>query len=235
MSAFLDDITPFLGTGQKNEDGLDLASFLEDYDANKYPNPSVTSDILVFHYQSGFQTVEKGLKLLMIQRRNHPSIGYWALPGGFINIREDIDAAARRELEEETGVKDIPIEQLFCWGNYKRDPRTRIITLSYLAMIEENISIKAGDDAADALFFDVIFTKKGESKIIENRIFQNYELTLEQKEQKLLLHAVVEKSENCSGFLKQEEYKVISSDKIAFDHPCFIVQALKHIEKLLKQ
>lgn len=91
----------------------------------------------------------------MIKRGNHPSIGYWALPGGFVELREDMDQAAARELEEETGVKGLPLQQLRTWGSYDRDPRWRVITTSYLALVEGELPVKAGDDAADALWMDV--------------------------------------------------------------------------------
>lgn len=233
MPSFLKDICPFTGTGEKNEDGLNLTDFLEEYDSDKYPNPSVTSDILVFQYDKDMNTVEKGLKLLMIQRKNHPSIGYWALPGGFVNIREDIDAAAKRELEEETGLTDIAIEQLYCWGQVERDPRTRIVTVSYLAMVEQGLSIKAGDDAADALWMDVTFLKDKDEKMERGRRLQNYYISLFNADKNITLSAEVERSENICGIIKEVNYQVISRDKIAFDHPSFIIQALLHIKSLL--
>lgn len=232
MPAFLEDITPFLGTGEKNEAGLSLAEFLEGYDANRYPNPSVTADVLVFEYKKDKVDVYNGLKLLMIKRKNHPGIGLFALPGGFINIREDIDEAAKRELFEETGIENIPIEQLYCWGDYKRDPRTRIVTVSYLAMVEEGLKPQAGDDAADAMWMDVHFEKQSE-RTENGRIYRQYKVVLKNEERGEEASFVAEVSENERGFLKEKDYSVISSDKVAFDHPCFIVQALLHIEKLV--
>ncbi len=71
------------------------------------------------------------LKVLLVKRSNHPSIGYWALPGGFVNMQENLEDTAGRELEEETGVKGLILEQFAVYGDYDRDPRTRVITTAY--------------------------------------------------------------------------------------------------------
>lgn len=234
MPAFLDDITPFYGNREKNEDGLSLPEFLEKYDPNHYQNPSVTADILVFQYEKDF-TLDRGLKLLMIQRKNHPGIGYWALPGGFVNLRENIEDAAKRELKEETGLDHIAVEQLYCWGDWKRDPRTRIVTISYLAMIEDGQTVQAGDDAADAVWMNVSM-KKNSEKIYRDEITGKercskvYQIDLKNEERRLDFSLLVEVIENTTGFLKEVKYHVIRGSQVAFDHPCFIAQALLHLK-----
>lgn len=237
MPAFLEDIESFRGTGEKNELGQDLESFLEEYDTNKYENPSVTADMIVIQHPREFHAVEEGLKVLMVKRRNHPSIGYWALPGGFVNIREDIDLAVKRELLEETGVDDVAIEQLYAWGEAWRDPRARIVTVAYLALIGEGRELKAGDDAADAAWFDIRLSKKEEVEEVNNqgkiRSKVLYGLELVNVDRRVALSAIVEVSYNKSGIMKEYQYEVLTSDHIAFDHPRFIVQALLHIEAAL--
>ena len=237
MPAFFKEIESFRGTGEKNELGQDLESFLEEYDTNKYENPSVTADMIVIQHSKDFHTVHKGLKILMVKRRNHPSIGYWALPGGFVNIREDIDLAAKRELLEETGVDDVAIEQLHTWGEAWRDPRARIVTVAYLALLDEGREVKAGDDAADAAWFDIKLSKKEEEEEVNsrgsNRIKTLYELVLVNEEKRVELDATVEVSFNKTGIMKEYKYQVLTSNQIAFDHPRFIVQALLHIEGAL--
>ncbi len=237
MPAFFKEIESFRGTGEKNELGQDLESFLEEYDTNKYENPSVTADMIVIQHPKEFHTVEEGLKVLMVKRRNHPSIGYWALPGGFVNIREDIDLAAKRELLEETGVDDVAIEQLYTWGEAWRDPRARIVTVAYLALLDEGREVKAGDDAADAVWFDIKLSKKEEVEEVNsrgsNRIKTLYELVLVNEEKKVEFDATVEVSYNKTGIMKEYQYQVLTSNQIAFDHPRFIVQALLHIEGVL--
>lgn len=232
MPAFLEDITPFLGTGEKDEQGLTLEEYLEQYDTRQYETPSVTTDILVFQHPKTFTQVETGLKLLMIKRRNHPGIGTWALPGGFAEMRENLVDSAKRELMEETNLKDIPLEQMYTWGDYQRDPRCRIITVSFLAFIEEGIKdIKAGDDAKDAAWFDVTYKKLGEE--VKEKLETIYKIELKQEEKNIYLLAEVVCIKNKEGLLKEKRFKVIKNNGIAFDHPAFIVQALLYIKHLL--
>lgn len=232
MPAFLEDITPFLGTGEKDEQGLTLEEYLEQYDTKQYETPSVTTDILVFQHPKTFTEVESGLKLLMIKRRNHPGIGTWALPGGFAEMRENLVDSAKRELMEETNLKGIPLEQLYTWGDYQRDPRCRIITVSFLALVEEGRNdIKAGDDAKDAAWFDVTYKKIGEK--VNEKLETIYKIELKQEEKKIHLLAEVVCIKNKEGLLKEKRFKVIKNSGIAFDHPAFIVQALLYIKHLL--
>ena len=139
-------------TDIRNEQGLTEEEFLEQYQPGAYKRPSLTVDILVFAVNES----RDALRLLMIRRRNHPYIHCWALPGGFVEIDESLDEAARRELEEETGLRDIYMEQLYTFGEPGRDPRTRVISTAYLALIQENtVAVSAGDDAAEAGWFTI--------------------------------------------------------------------------------
>ena len=117
----------------------------------KYPKPSVTVDCVVF----GLDHLQK-LKVLLIQRGVAPYKNSWALPGGFVRPEESIEAAAARELQEETGVKEIYLEQLYTFGDVKRDPRDRVITIAYYALI--NIGeyiLQAHTDAKHVNWFSV--------------------------------------------------------------------------------
>ncbi|MBS3162379.1 NUDIX hydrolase [Candidatus Woesearchaeota archaeon] len=114
----------------------------------KYPRPMVTVDIVIFSIQND------NLKVLLIKRNIQPYKGSWALPGGFVHIEEDLDSAAKRELEEETGVKDIYLEQLYTFGDTKRDPRGRVITVAYFALIKsEDQKLDPKTDVSDADWF----------------------------------------------------------------------------------
>lgn len=132
-----------------DENGLTEAEFLAGYDMTKYPRPSVTVDAAVLDFS------REEPRILLIKRRNHPFIGKWALPGGFINMDEDLEAAARRELMEETGVGAAEMRQIGAYGRADRDPRGRIITVAYLMRLPEGTEPLAGDDAADAGMFSV--------------------------------------------------------------------------------
>ncbi|MGK7943152.1 MAG: NUDIX domain-containing protein [Microcystaceae cyanobacterium] len=116
-----------------------------------YPKPAVTVDCVVFGLDE-----DKQLKVLLIQRDIPPYEGQWALPGGFIRLEENLEEAARRELKEETGIDQIFLEQLYTFGTVKRDPRERVITVAYYALINLNeYVIKATTDAREAQWFTV--------------------------------------------------------------------------------
>lgn len=107
-----------------------------------YPHPAVTVDVVVFTLRDG------QLKLLLIKRAGEPYRGKWALPGGFVQLDEALDAAAARELEEETGVSKVYLEQLYTFGRVDRDPRERVITVAYYALIpSDKLELRAATDA----------------------------------------------------------------------------------------
>ena len=110
-----------------------------------YPRPSVTVDLVIF------TIAEDDLKVLLIRRGQEPFKGRWALPGGFVEIDESLEEAAARELKEEVGVTNVYLEQLYTFGDTKRDPRGRVISVSYFALVDaERQRIVAASDAADA-------------------------------------------------------------------------------------
>lgn len=118
----------------------------------KYPRPAVTVDCIVF----GLDLEEENLKILLIRRGTEPFKDKWALPGGFVLMEEDLKTAALRELEEETGMRDIFIEQLYTFGNPGRDPRGRTVSVAYYALVNlKDHRLKAATDAQDALWFAV--------------------------------------------------------------------------------
>ena len=92
---------------------------------------------------------------MLIKRRDEPFADAWALPGGFVDMEETTEVAARRELEEETGVKDLFLEQLYTFSGVDRDPRGRVISIAYFALVKPSeLELKAGDDAKEAAWFD---------------------------------------------------------------------------------
>ena len=109
----------------------------------KYPRPAVTADCIVI-------TEETDAKVLLIQRGDEPYKGCWAFPGGFMNMDETTEQCALRELEEETGLKVAELHQIGTYSKVDRDPRGRTITVAYLAVIDEPISVVGRDDAAKA-------------------------------------------------------------------------------------
>jgi len=108
----------------------------------QYPHPAVTVDIVIFTVR------DRQLKLLLIKRAGEPFKGKWALPGGFVQMDEDLEAAARRELAEETGVSGVFLEQLYTFGAVDRDPRERVITIAYFSLIpSDEVVLQAATDA----------------------------------------------------------------------------------------
>ncbi len=116
----------------------------------KYPHPAVTVDSVVFGLDA------EDLKILLIRRKLEPYKGAWALPGGFVHMDESLDDAAKRELLEETGVEQLYLEQLASFGNPERDPRERVITIAYFAIVNLfDHRVKADSDAEEVGWFPV--------------------------------------------------------------------------------
>ena len=120
--------------------------------AFEIPTLSLTVDCVVF----GLDAEQEDLKILLIQRAIPPFEGKWALPGGFVRPGEAIEQAAFRELKEETGLEKVYLEQLFTFGDPRRDPRARIVTVAYYALVNLNEhTLKATTDARSAAWFSV--------------------------------------------------------------------------------
>jgi 8-oxo-dGTP diphosphatase len=115
-----------------------------------HPHPAVTVDCVVFGYD------DSDLKLLLIQRQLEPFAGRWALPGGFVRIEESLEEAARRELTDETGIRSLYLEQLYTFGDPNRDPRERVISVAYYALVKlADHSVRAASDAKEVAWFPV--------------------------------------------------------------------------------
>jgi len=116
----------------------------------RYPHPAVTVDCIIFALH------ENDLKVLLIQRGADPYKNFWALPGGFVEIDENVDTAAERELAEETGMEKIFLEQLYTFGEPKRDPRERVISVAYYSLVrlKEHRPV-AGSDALNTCWFPI--------------------------------------------------------------------------------
>src|SRR5213593_3542712 len=116
----------------------------------QYPRAALTVDCVVFGFDEG------ELKVLLIERALEPFRGQWALPGGFVRVDETLDEAARRELEEETGLKRVFLEQLYTFGAMNRDPRERVVSVAYYGLVKMALEeTRAATDASDAKWFGV--------------------------------------------------------------------------------
>ena len=218
----------FIGTGECNKAGENLATFLDKYDPNKYQNPCNTVDTLVFTKKDSHIK-----KILLIKRGNHPSIGYWACPGGFVEFKENLYDAALRELQEETGLHDIEAEQLKSYGDYDRDPRTRIITTAFVALIDEGSQkAQAGDDAREAGWFDisdVLINKTEYSEHVE----EEWLCRLTDEDNNVNICSRVKVSYR-KGILKNRTYKVLDGGELAADHAAIILEGYHHVKEALR-
>lgn len=120
-------------------------------DLAQYESPRLAVDIILFRYHN------KELDVLLLQRKNAPFKNAWAVPGGFVRIDESVEDAALRELQEETGVKDIYIEQLYTFGDIQRDPRGRVVSIAYFGLINDDIelTLHRGEEAKDLQWHSV--------------------------------------------------------------------------------
>ncbi len=119
----------------------------------QYPHPAVSVDCVVLALDRACPHVH-GTSVLLIQRDREPYAGAWALPGGFVDIDEDLEAAAHRELAEETGIRGLDLEQLRAFGDPGRDPRERVISIAYIAVVGATEQpLKAGSDARQTRWF----------------------------------------------------------------------------------
>jgi ADP-ribose pyrophosphatase YjhB (NUDIX family) len=116
-----------------------------------HPRPAVTTDVIIFTLRGG------ELQVLLVRRKFPPFQGQWAIPGGFVEMDESLEDAALRELREETGVADVYLEQLYTFGDPGRDPRGRVITVAYFALINAPaLQPRGGDDAAEARWWSMV-------------------------------------------------------------------------------
>ena len=137
----------------------------------RYPHPAVTIDIVIFTIR------QDELKVLLIKRALPPHRNQWALPGGFIKLEESLEEGAKRELQEETGVTGVYLEQLYTFGRPDRDPRERVITVAYYALIpSDELEPKAASDAENVSWFglkelpDLAFDHKEILKMAHQRL-----------------------------------------------------------------
>lgn len=199
----------------KNKDGLTEKEFLAKYNPKDYKRPSVTTDILIL----GMNEEYSSLKLLLIKRGDHPFLGCWALPGGFIEENETAHQAAARELKEETGLSGIYLNQIYTFTKPGRDPRTWVMSIAYLALVPALEEVKGYDDAADAAWFDLRFTDTA------------IELSNEDKGIQILYD--LKKEEFVNGAIKYENYipSLVSDERLAFDHIEILIEAIKSLRE----
>lgn len=222
----------------RNKNGLNEQEFLSSYRPREYERPSNTVDMLLFTVDD--ETVQandtnKVLKLLLIKRGNHPYMGCFAIPGGFVDIDEGLSSACYRELKEETNVENVYFEQLKTFGdNVKRDPRMRVISTVYMALADKaDIKPVAGDDADEAKWFTVkknFVSAKGEG----NNKVNTYNITFVSDDETVKIGYLVEERKIKKGVIstKESSYEPLdwSKNELAFDHIEIIDYAIETLK-----
>ncbi len=205
---------------KRDKNGLTEEEFLQAYKPGDYDRPSVTVDMVVYRLKEDLSS----LQLLLIRRKNHPYIDCWALPGGFIGIKESAYEAACRELKEETNLSDVYLEQLYTMTQPDRDPRMRVIDIVYTALLPYGNVQKehAGDDAKDAAWFDVQFTE--DSLILSN---EDRNISICYKLDAKIFHNGILEIKNYVPALK-------SGESLAFDHDQIVLESLERMRNKLQ-
>ena len=226
--------------------------YLKQYDITRYEQPSIATDMAVFSIMEEESTVEqkknrsaenyrkipeRKMKILLIQRGNYPYKDCWALPGGFCKKGEDVQETARRELYEETNVKNAYLQQIGIFGEVGRDPRGWIISHTFMALMDgKKYKLLAGTDAWKAYWFDIQLEKREIKKEIEEdaaSILNEYCLKLQYD--KIELSAVVLEKKEFEQYHEQVTYEIKECQGIAFDHAKLIVYAFLALQKQTEQ
>ena len=217
------------------------AEFLHSYDASAYEKPSVTTDIVVFSIGKGKretyrQLPKRHLQILLIRRNHHPFQNCWALPGGFVNLDEALREAAARELHEETGLEPDYLGQLYTWGEVERDPRMRVISTSYMAIVNEtNKKLKAGDDASEACWFDLSSRiETVETHEVDGQLEYVWYIRLLLKNGQEELSALLRISRWFKGSTVAINREIVENNGLAFDHAKIIEHGLEKFRHKIK-
>ena len=198
--------------------------FLKDYDSSKFEKLSMTTDILIFsvsdEVQENYRKLnKKHFSILLVKRDNYPFKDKWCLPGGFIRIDEDIEDSAKRILADETNLHNIYLEQLYTFGDPNRDPRMRVVSTSYMALIDKN---RLNEQIAKkASWFKVM--------VLEDKNSINITLDNGVEEIKLKIGKTLKEKTT-----DRYKYDILSNDKMAFDHPLVIASGISRLKNKLE-
>lgn len=195
--------------------------FLENYDVTKFDRLSMTADILLVSVSNKDsinyrKTSKKMISILLVKRNDFPFKDKWCLPGGFLNPKnETLDECAKRILKKETNLSDIYLEQLYTFDDIERDPRTRVVSTAYVALVDKNkLTNKLNENAS---WFDITEIKKIDN--IVNISLNNKQETISFSIKKNLIEKTTD----------QYSFSIMKNESIAFDHPKVILAGIERI------
>lgn len=199
--------------------------FLKNYDSSEFEKLSMTTDIIIFSVSDRPQdnyrkNDEKYMSVLLVKRKDYPYKDKWCLPGGFLDIKENLEECPKRILERETNIKDVYLEQLYTFGNVNRDPRMRIVSTSYMALIDKNKLLNKLNE--NAQWFDI--------KIIET-VDNILIFKLENEKEKIEFKAKRKLKEAMND---QYEYEIIENEKLAFDHALVLLTGMERLRNKIQ-
>ncbi len=199
--------------------------FLKNYNPDEFEKLSMTTDIIIFSVsnkeQNNYRKLgEKSLSVLLVKRNDYPFKDMWCLPGGFLDVKnETLDEAASRILTLETNIHDIYIEQLYTFSDINRDPRMRVVSTSYMALIDKN---RLKDKlSCNASWFDISYTEDDNNIDV---VLNNGNEIITFKIKKTLKELTTDRY----------KYTIAANDKLAFDHPLVIVSGLSRLKNKLE-
>lgn len=194
--------------------------FLKNYNPEAFDRVSLTTDILVLSISDEVQanyrkSNNKFMSVLLVKREDYPYKDKWCLPGGFLDVKEDLEDCPRRILARETNVHDIYLEQLYTFGSVDRDPRMRIISTSYMALIDKNrLDYKISDNAS---WFNIKYFEEEDNVLV---ILDNGVETLKYKIKKVLKDKTTDRY----------KFEIEENDSLAFDHPIVIWSGIERLK-----
>ncbi len=194
--------------------------FLKNYDSSVFEKLSMTADILLLSISDQEQTnyrktSKKMMSILLVKRDDYPYKGKWCLPGGFLDVKnETLEDCAKRVLKNETNLEDIYLEQLYTFDDIKRDPRLRVVSTSFVALVDKN---QLTQKVVNASWFDVVLIEE-KGGVVEVSL-DNGEETISFSVKKTLKYQTTDRY----------QFTVLSNDKLAFDHPLVILSGLERI------
>ena len=216
-------------------------AYLEQYDIAQFERPSLATDMAIFSImeegeRDNFRKLpQKALKLLLIKRASFPFKDSWALPGGFCRPDEDVYETAKRELYEETNIKNAYLNLTGTFGDIGRDPRGWIISNTFLALIDgEACNLRAGTDAWEAKWFSVTLKRIEIKKEVTEEIVDmetEYELTLLHEDAGICLSAKIKEYKQFQNYHETVRYEMLDCENIAFDHAKLILHNLLFLRK----